>query len=148
MVVFISKCDKDDVDEVVVGARQTKRAQRRREALFPALDVAHKLSASARQRRARVVGRVGVEALLDGARGDLQRAPPRRDLDGLEVDAVDATRPDQRLDFGDDLRVEAFFEPPFLAAPVEVASGPAVNCASHKRSLVSTNSRLQRRNSW
>ena len=69
-----------------------------------------------------MVGGVGVEAPLDGPRRDLQGLASCRRLDGLEVQAVDGTWPYERLDLGDDFRVEGFFEAPFLAPSCAVTS--------------------------
>ena len=65
--------------------------------------------------------------------------PPRFGLDRLEV--VKSALADQALGFGADLRGERCFKPPFFSG---TADPPASNCASHKRVLTSTNSRVRR----
>jgi len=75
---------------------------------------------------ANVVGKVGVEPLLDGTSRDRQSSSSCGSFDGLEIQTVGCARRDQGLDFLDDLGVERLFEPPFLAASVlEVAWGAA-----------------------
>jgi len=102
--------------------------------------VARRASASrARRGGPDVVGRVAIQSLLDGARCHRQRLATCIRFNGLEVQPIDSARSYERLDLGDDLRLEGFFEPPFLAASCKAAS-PLSSLASHNRSLNSTNS--------
>ena len=86
-----------------------------------------------------VVAMVGVELARDGLPHELQRHPPRFGLDRLEV--VNSALADQALGFGAELRGERRFKPPFFSGAPDP---PASNCASHKRVLTSTNSRVRR----
>ena len=83
-----------------------------------------------------LVAVVGVELARDGLPHELQRHPPGFGLERLEV--VKSALADQALGFGADLRGERRFKPPFFSG------APASNCASHKRVLTSTNSRVRR----
>jgi hypothetical protein len=78
-----------------------------------------------------VIGRVGVEPALHGPRRHLQRPPPRRRLDRLEVQPVQGARTYERFDLGDDFRVEGFLEPLFWAAPCEAAAGASSWALAH-----------------
>ena len=85
-----------------------------------------------RPARARLTGTLLVRPIRVQARGerlahDLERQPPRRRLDRLEVDAVRRPRADQPLDLGPELRRDGFREAPFFAAAS--ASRPAVSRA-------------------
>jgi len=68
-----------------------------------------------------VVRRVGVEAPLDRAGGQLKRLATGRRLDRLEVQTVDRARAYERLDLRRDFGREGFFETPLLAASCEAA---------------------------
>ena len=92
-----------------------------------------------------MVGPVGVEPLLQSPGRDTERTLARRRLDSLKVQTVDSARACERFDLGRDLRVEGFFEPPFLAAFCEAALD-VVSLASHSCSLISTNFRVSWRN--
>ena len=86
------------------------------------------------QQQQRVVAAARTIVAVD--RGD---HPPRFGLDRLEV--VKSALADQALGFGADLRGERRFKPPFFSGAPDP---PASNCASHKRVLTSTNSRVRR----
>jgi hypothetical protein len=95
-----------------------------------------------------VVGLIVIQPAFDGTRRDVQRAPACRRLDCLEVQPVDAPGAYERLDLGDDLRVEDRLEPPFLAASSpETASGVS-NWASAHRSHTRQYASTRFRNSW
>ena len=70
-----------------------------------------------------MVGGVRVDAPLDGARRHAQRLAPRSRLDRLEVPILNCAVAYKRFDLRDDLDLERRFEPPFLAASCEAASG-------------------------
>lgn len=95
-----------------------------------------------------MVGRVGIQAPLDRACRHHQRAPTRRHLDRLEVEPVDCTRTDERLDLGDDRRVEARLQAPFLDPPGSAPGVAPARSASHSPSLTSTSSPVSRRRRW
>jgi len=79
-----------------------------------------------------IVRVVGVQPLLDGPRCDRECPSPGRGLDRLEVQSIGRARRDQRLDFADDLGIERRFEPPFLAASCEAASGTSSSASAHR----------------
>jgi hypothetical protein len=111
--------------------------------------VAGRLAAlGARQRRASVIRSVRVEPALDGASGHVQGLAARRGLDGLEVEAVNRPRADQRFDFGGDFTGERFFEPPFLATSVSEAAWAASSSASDHRSHACQYASMSLRNCW
>jgi hypothetical protein len=74
---------------------------------------------------------VGVEHLLDGASRHPQGLAPRRHLDGLEIQTAEGASAYQRFNFGDDLGREGRFEPPFLTASCEAASGVSSWVSAH-----------------
>jgi hypothetical protein len=78
-----------------------------------------------------VVGAIRVEPLLHGPSRHAKRTTAGRCLDGLEVQPVDCARTYERFDLGADFRGEGFFEPPFLAASCEVASGASNSASAH-----------------
>ena len=134
------------VRAVIPGALQNDRAERGDEGLAPATGVAGLRPARAGSPRTLLVGAVGVQVRGDGPPHDLERQPPRRRLDRLEVDAVRRPCADQPLDLGADLRRDGFREAPFFAA--SAASRPVARRAWHNASLTSINSRVRSRNRW
>jgi hypothetical protein len=76
-----------------------------------------------------VVGRIGVELLRDGPRGNGQGSPPRGDLDRLEV--LDGATY-ERFDLDRDFYLERLLEPPFGAASCEAASGASSSASAHR----------------
>jgi hypothetical protein len=95
-----------------------------------------------------VIAEVGIQALFDGAGGDMQRLAARRDLDGLEIEAVGGAAAYEGFDLRDDVlverRLEVFRGAPFLTASSEVALA-ASSSTSHSCSLVSMNARTKPR---
>ncbi|MBM4396148.1 MAG: hypothetical protein FJ087_10700 [Deltaproteobacteria bacterium] len=82
-----------------------------REGLAVAPRVASRTTISpAGQCRSGVVRLIVIQPAFDGTRRDMQRTPACRRLDCLEVQPVDAPGAYERLDFGDDLRVEDLFD--------------------------------------
>ncbi|OGP85360.1 MAG: hypothetical protein A2Y95_02500 [Deltaproteobacteria bacterium RBG_13_65_10] len=129
---------------VIVSALQTKLPERAVERLGVAAAVAGFLSARTRRGRAAVVGAVGVEPPFHGPSRDAQHATARGRLDGLEVPVLDGARAYERFDLGDALGFERRFEPPFLAASCEAASGATSSASAHRsqaRQYASTCSR-------
>ena len=124
---------------VIPGTLQRQGAESGGEGLGTAPGEARLGAALAGQMGAPLVAVVGVELARDGLPHELQRHPPRFGLDRLEV--VNSALADQALGFGADLRGERRFKPPFFSGAPDP---PASNCASHKRVLTSTNSRVRR----
>ena len=124
---------------VIPGTLQRQGAQRGREGLGPAPGQARLGAALAGQMGALLVAVVGVELARDGLPHELQRHAPGFGLERLEV--VKSAPADQALGFGADLRGERRFKPPFFSG---APGPPASNCASHKRVLTSTSSRVRR----
>ena len=91
---------------------------------------------------------IGVEPALDGPSGYVQGLAARRGLDGLEVQAVNRSRADQRFDFGGDFAGERFFELPFLAASVSEAAWAASSSSSDHRSHACQYASTSLRNCW
>jgi hypothetical protein len=89
---------------------------------------------------------VGVQAPLDGTRGNLQSPAPSPGFNGFEVQPLQGAWADQRPDLRGDLGSEGFSEPPFLAASSSEAALGADTLASQSCSLVSTSSRISVRN--
>ena len=117
---------------VVVGALHAQLAQHAGDALGAPTGVARRgPTAGTRPLRADVIGVVGVEPLLDGARRHRQRPAPHRRLHRLEVEPVGRPRRDQRVDLLDDRRVEGRFEAPFLAASCAAAAGVSSSASAH-----------------
>ena len=94
--------------------------------LVAPVDVACGLAARAGLFRASVVGGVGIEALLQGACGDLQNGAAEMYFSGFKIQLVDARTVYEGLDFLDcgglDFGLEVRLEPFFLAASCEAAS--------------------------
>jgi len=89
---------------MVVGALEGERAEHGFKGLGVAPGEACRLAAAgALAEGAAVVGQIGVEALLDGARGQLQRGPAHGGFDGLEVDLVRRAGAHEAVNFGADV---------------------------------------------
>lgn len=89
------------------------------------------VSAWAPKVRANMVSVVGVEPLFNGTCRHRKNPASCRRFNGLEIQPIRRTRSNQRFDFTDDFDLERFFEPPFLAASFEVASGACSSASAH-----------------
>ena len=124
---------------VVPGTLECQRTQRGGEGLGAAPGQACLATALAGQARSLLVAPLGIELPGNGTPHELQRYPSRFGLKRLEVG--EATDTDQGLDLGREFLRERRFKPPFFSG---VAGLFASRCASHKRVLTSTNSRVRR----
>jgi hypothetical protein len=114
---------------VVVGPRQRERAEGRDEGLRGAPGVAGwAAAAGAREPGSGVVRGVGVEVLRQEPGRQMQGLPPEGDLERLEVERGGYTRPEERRDLADRLRLEGRGEPPF--SPAAGAAAGASSWAS------------------
>lgn len=105
---------------MVIGALESERAEHGLEGLGTAASVAGRPgTVGAGSEGAAVVGEVGVEALLDGAGGELQGAAADSGLDGLEVDAVVRGGADEAVDLGADVGCETLAQRFFFACSAE-----------------------------
>jgi len=91
-----------------------------------------------------VIRLVCVEPALHRSRRDAQSLAARGTLDRLEIQPIDGAGAYERFDLGEDLRLEALLEAPFLAA--SAAALDPDSRTSHNRSLISISSRVSRRN--
>jgi hypothetical protein len=123
---------------VVVGTLERHRPQGRGEGLLPAAGVAGRFAtARAGQRQPVEVGSVGVELALDHSCGHGQRLLPRPQLDGFEAQIVNAARPYERLDLGEDVGLEGPLEPlfsaPWASEPAAASSSASAHCSQARQ---------------
>jgi len=133
---------------MVVGAGKPHLAQGRLEALGVAARVPRCLSTGAGKGRPGVVGRAGVEPLLDGTSRHRQRLATRGSFSGFKVQSASRAGRDQRFDLTDDLGLEGRFEPPFLAASSSEAALPASSWASDHNSQACQYASMSLRKRW
>ena len=70
---------------VIVGSLQTQRPQHTFKGLLVTPPILSRFSARARQFRPGMIGRVSVQPLFQGSRGQPQSLSPRRHLHGFEI---------------------------------------------------------------
>jgi len=75
---------------VVVGSSQSQRSEHAGKGFLAPIDIACGLPAEAWLLRAGVVGSVGMEALFEGVRGDLENGTAEPYFGGFEIEVVQA----------------------------------------------------------
>jgi hypothetical protein len=116
---------------MVVGSPKYQVSQHSRKPLIASASVVGLVSAWAPKLRADMVRVIGVEPLLNGAGRHRKGSASCGGFDRLKIQPIGGTGSNQRFDLTDDLEVERFFEPPFLAASFELAWGACRSKSAH-----------------
>ena len=116
---------------MVIGPLQGEVAKHRCEALRAPAGIVGRRPAATRLLGRGVVGGIGVQAPLDEAGGQLQRAPADRDFDRFEIEPRAGSRRYERFDFLGNFGRQARLEPPFWAASGEAAGGVRTWALAH-----------------
>lgn len=130
---------------VVIGPFKSHFSEGGFEGLRASSGVGGLFSTHAGDRRAFMIGGVGVESGLEGTCGHGKGLASCCSFDRLEVQFVECGSSDQRFDLLENFGLEGFFEAPFLAVAFASAFCRS-NFASHNWTLVSTSLSQSRRN--
>ncbi|MCZ2073994.1 MAG: hypothetical protein LC130_03205 [Bryobacterales bacterium] len=99
---------------VEVGAPQPQRPEHAHERFLPPACVAGQLPALTPRLGQLGVGMIGIQALLDGAAGQVQRLPSHRVFKRLQIQLIEAWPAGQRLNVPQNFSREQAFERGFL----------------------------------